>query len=65
MLDANKLNKLAKEKGLSRYEIAKLTGLAESNINRIFNGEITNPTILTAYKIAKVLGVRIEDLLNE
>ncbi|MGM9535040.1 MAG: helix-turn-helix transcriptional regulator [Intestinibacter sp.] len=33
-------------------------------MNRIFNGEATNPTISTAYKIAKVLGVKIDDLLK-
>ena len=65
MIDKNKLKKLADKNNLTMYRISKETGITESYIRSLFNGKQDNPSVKVAYKIAQVLGVRIEDLLNE
>ena len=50
-----------KKLGLSQYQLARLSGLAQSTISHIERGAFL-PTIDSAYKIAAVLGVRVEEL---
>lgn len=64
MFDNNKLKKLAEKKNLTIYRISKETGITESYINSLFNGKQSNPSVRVAYKIATLLGVKIEDLLK-
>lgn len=64
MFDSNKLKKIAEKKNLTIYRISKETGITESYINSLFNGKQSNPSVRVAYKIAILLGVKIEDLLK-
>ena len=57
----NRLKEVRKRLGLSQYQLARLSGLAQSTISHIERGAYI-PTIDSAYKIAAALGVRVEEL---
>ncbi|MCT6925278.1 helix-turn-helix transcriptional regulator [Metasolibacillus sp.] len=47
---------------LSRYRLAKLSGVNESTLQMIENSENPNPTFRVMCKIADALGVSLDDL---
>ena len=51
------------KKGLTQCELASSAGIKQPNLSRLESG-LTNPTIATLEKIALVLGVTVEVLLN-
>jgi transcriptional regulator with XRE-family HTH domain len=59
---AKNIKKYRKEKGLSQDKLARLADVAHATIIKIESGGIQNPTIDTVQKIAKALGVGLEDL---
>ena len=59
---SNNLKKLREKKGLSRDRLAKLADVANNTIIKIEQGENINPTLDTLKKIAKALGVSLDDL---
>ena len=59
---ARNLKKLREKKGLSQDRLAKLADVANNTIIKIEQGENTNPTLATLKKIAKALGVSLDDL---
>lgn len=65
VINKNKLIQLSEERKVSRYRISKETGISETYINNIFNGEQVNPSVSIAYKLAKYFEVSIEELLTE
>ena len=52
------LRRFVVESGLTRYQIAKLTGLPESTLSRFVAGGMT-PRMATADKLAEVLGLEL------
>ena len=61
---SNNLKKLREKKGLSQDRLAKLANVANNTIIKIEQGENKNPTLDTLKKIAKALGVSVDDLIN-
>jgi len=59
---SNNLKKLREKKGLSQDRLAKLADVANNTIIKIEQGENINPTLDTLKKIAKALGVSLDDL---
>lgn len=61
------LNQLLKEKGISKYKLAKLSGVPQSTIADICSGKtnIKKCTAETLYKISKVLDVTMESLIEK
>ena len=59
---AKNIRKYRKEKGLSQDKLARLADIAHATIIKIESGGIQSPTIDTVQKIAKALGVGLEDL---
>jgi putative transcriptional regulator len=55
------LKKLRKEAGLTMKELADLASIALSQAHRLEGGK-ANPTIRTAFRVAKVLNVSIVDI---
>jgi len=53
-----------KKLGLSQDKLSKLAGVSYNTILKIESGENPNPTIETAQKIAKTLGVSLDELLR-
>lgn len=62
---ADKMIYLRTHTGLSTEEISERSGVPIGTINKIFTGETKNPTGKTASKLAKVLNVTAEYLLND
>lgn len=61
-----KLERIRKEKGVSGYELAKRSGVSESNISRIERGLIkpANVKVGTLFKLAQALGVDVSELID-
>ncbi len=57
------LKRIRTEKGISQGDIVKTSGIDKAMISNIENGK-TNPTLATIAKLAKALGVPIEDLIK-
>ena len=53
------------EKGLSQDKLSKLADLSLNTVVKIELGESPNPTIETIQRIAKALGVSVDDLLKK
>jgi transcriptional regulator with XRE-family HTH domain len=57
------LKRIRKEKGMSQGDIAREFGMDKAFISNIENGK-TNPTLATITKLAKAVGVSVEDLMT-
>lgn len=56
------LKELRESKGISRYKLAKLTGLNESTLQNIENSNDPNPTFKVLCKIADALDITLDEL---
>ena len=61
---AKNIKKLRKEKGLSQDRLSKMADIAHPTIIKIESGAIQSPTVETAQRIARALGVGIDDLMK-
>ncbi|MFA5387426.1 MAG: helix-turn-helix transcriptional regulator [Candidatus Paceibacterota bacterium] len=61
---AENLKALRSKSGYSLEKIARLADLSLNTIVKVENGSNKNPTIETLQKIAKALGVQVDDLLK-
>lgn len=61
---AENINRIAKEKGITMYKIAKDADLSVSYVWDICKGNRENPSINVMKKIAKVLEVTVDKLIN-
>lgn len=57
------LKRIRIKNGLSQYELAKRTGLANSTILRLETGEMSNPALKTLLTLCKELDTTINDLV--
>ena len=58
------IKKLRQEKELSQDKLSKIADLSLNTVVKIELDESPNPTIETIQKIAKALGVSVDDLLK-
>ena len=58
------IRKLRLEKKLSQDRLSKLADVAHPTIIKIESGAIQSPTVETAQKIARALGVGIDNLMK-
>ena len=57
------LKRIRKEKGISQGDIVRSLGMDRAFISNIENGK-TNPTLATIAKLARAVGVSIEELIK-
>ena len=62
-MDIEKLQQIMKEKNITNYKLAKLSGISVGQIGKIINGIHTNPKINTVKAIAKALDVDITEII--
>ena len=60
----SKLAQVRKEKGLSQGRLAELSGVSRVTISRIESGK-ESPRVQTVYRLARVLKVRVTDILEK
>ena len=60
---AKNLRKMREAKELSQERLARLAEVANNTIVKIEAGKNKNPTLDTLKKIAKALGVAVDDLI--
>lgn len=61
---ASNFKKLRAQKGYSLEKVARFANLSLNTVIRIESGVNKNPTIETLSKIAKALGVAVDDLIK-
>lgn len=61
---SEKIKKIRQQQALSLSDLAKLTKLSRVTINRIENGK-QNPMPRTIRRLAKALGVSVQELTSE
>jgi len=61
---AENLKRLRSKKGYSLEKVARLAELSLNTVVKIENGVNKNPTIETLMKLAKALGVGVNDLIK-
>ena len=61
---ANNLKKLRKQKGISKDRLSKFADLSLNTVVNVESGVNPNPTIDTLTRIAKGLGVGVDDLIK-
>lgn len=61
------LQELLDARGITRYRLAKMSGVSKTVINDICSGksELENCTVKNVYAIAKALGCSVEKLLKD
>ncbi|AHF06216.1 helix-turn-helix transcriptional regulator [Desulfitobacterium metallireducens] len=57
----NRIRELRKTKNMTQEELAKISGVTRQTINAIENSKY-NPTLELAIKLARLLGVHIDEL---
>lgn len=57
----NKLEHIRKDRGITQEELANILEVSRQTVNSLENGRY-NPSILLAFKIAKVFGLQIEEI---
>lgn len=61
---AKNIKKIRNRQSISQDRLSKLADVAYNTIIKIESGSIQNPTINTLAKIAKALGVGVDDLIK-
>ena len=61
---AKNIKKHRKEKGLSQDKLSRLADVSHATIIKIESGGIQSPTIDTVQKIARALGIGLDDLMK-
>ena len=61
---ASNIKKLREAKGLSQEKLARLADVANNTLIKMESGENQNPTLDTLKKVAKALGVSVDDLIG-
>ena len=62
---AKNIKRYRKERDLSQDKLSRLANVSHATIIKIESGGIQSPTIDTVQKIAKALGVGVEDLIGK
>ena len=60
----DKIKQLRNKQGLTQDELARKADLPYTTLTKIESNVITKPTIQTVIKIAKGLGISIDDLIK-
>ena len=60
----DRIEELIGERGLSRYQLAKLSGIAESSVSNLFNRG-SMPTVYTIEKICNGLGITLSQFFSK
>jgi len=60
-----RVKEIAQEKGISRGKLSRLADVDPTTMKRVYDDPDYSPTLFTLEKLAKALGVKIGDLIDE
>ena len=63
VMNTDKIIKLMKERNITVYKLSKMINYDRTNLKKILNGEIKEPTISTVIAIADALEINIEEIV--
>ena len=63
VMNTDKIIKLMKERNITVYKLSKMINYDRTNLKKILNGEIKEPTISTVIAIADALEVSIDEIV--
>lgn len=58
------LREIADVKGIRQADICRETGLSDAHVSQLFSGKIRDPKASVIYKIARAMGVTVDELLE-
>jgi len=61
---AQNIKRLRAKQGLTQDDLAKKANIKYSTLTKLEGGVVTKPSVQTVAKIAKALGVSMEDLIK-
>ena len=64
MVTIKRLSDLCADRGITINRLATLSGITQSTINSMMNGETKNPKLKTLRKIAMGLNMTVSELLD-
>lgn len=59
-----RINELCKLNHYTPNALAELSGIPPTNLRRLLNGEVENPSSVLIYKVCKTLKMEISDFYN-
>lgn len=59
-----RIDDLCKQRRISYYNLAYLSGLKLSTVMNIINGRAQNPTLLTIYRICTGLNITVQEFFS-
>ena len=62
MIVENNIKEILKEQGKNQAQLARALGVADTCINRVIMGHVSNVTVGTALKYSEALGVPVEEI---
>ena len=62
-MNTNKVIELMKVKNITVYKLSKMTNYDRTNLKKLLNGEIKDPTISTVIAIADALEISIDEIV--
>ncbi len=60
-----KVKEIAQQKGISRGKLSRLADVDPTTMKRVYDDPQYSPTLFTLEKLAKALGVKIGDLVED
>ena len=60
-----RVKEIAQEKGISRGKLSRLADVDPTTMKRVYDDPHYSPTLFTLEKLAKALGVKIGDLIDD
>jgi DNA-binding Xre family transcriptional regulator len=60
-----RVKEIAQEKGISRGKLSRLADVDPTTMKRVYDDPHYSPTLFTLEKLARALGVKIGDLIED
>ena len=59
-----RIQALAKEQGMSLYQLSQISGMTQSTVNNLMNRETSSPTIATIKRLCDGLGITLAEFFD-
>lgn len=60
----NRIKQIIKDKGLTQYQLSKITGISQSTLSTVLSGTTETLKLTTLYEICSGLNIEFSDFFN-